>query len=65
MAVSCMPVPLLYSFEYNSVELQSIHETTCGLWALYFAKNGPNKGWDIFGPDLERNDHLIRQLVHL
>ena len=55
----------LYSFEYNCADLQSIHETTCGLWALYFAKNGPNKGWEVFGPDREHNDRLIRQLVDL
>ena len=55
----------LNSFDYDSVDLQSIHETTCGLWALYFAQNGPNKGWEAFGRDRELNDQLIRQLVRL
>ena len=55
----------LNTYEYNSVDLQSPGETTCGLWALYFAKNGPNKGWEAFGPNREYNDSLIRQLVRL
>ena len=55
----------LNKYEYNRVDLQGLHETTCGLWALYFVKNGPNKGWRAFGPDLKRNDRLIRQLERL
>ena len=55
----------LNTYEYNSADLQSPGETTCGLWALYFVKNGPNKGWEVFGPNREHNDSLIRQLVNL
>ena len=55
----------LSGYEYNRADLQSSGETTCGLWALYFVKNGPNKGWEAFGPDRERNDRIIRQLVRL
>ena len=55
----------LNKYEYNHADLQSPGETTCGLWALYFSQNGPNKGWEAFGPDPEHNDRLIRQLVHL
>ena len=55
----------LHTYAYNCVDLQSPGETTCGLWALYFAKNGPNKGLESFGTDREYNDRLIRQLVRL
>ena len=55
----------LSEYEYNRADLQSPHETTCGHWAAYFAKNGPEIGWGAFGPDREYNDRLIRQLVRL
>ena len=64
--LSCLCQRLgLNKYEYNRVDLQSLHETTCGLWALYFVKYGPNKGWEAFGRDRELNDQLIRQLVRL
>lgn len=37
------------SYDYSHVDLQSHGETTCGHWALHFALNGPEKGWDDFG----------------
>ena len=55
----------LNKYDYNHADLQSPGETTCGRWALYFAKNGPNQGWEAFGPDREHNDRLIRRLVRL
>ena len=55
----------LSDYEYNLADLQSPGETTCGHWAAYFAKNGPNEGWEAFGPDRKHNDHLIRQLVRI
>ena len=55
----------LNKYEYNHADLQSPGQNTCGLWALYFAQNGPNKNWEPFGPDREHNDHLIRRLVRL
>ena len=51
------------SYGFNRADLQSLGEATCGHWAVYFAKNGPDTGWEAFGPDLEKNDRLIRQLV--
>ena len=53
----------LKSYEYNCADLQSLSEVTCGHWAVYFAKNGAEAGWGGFGPDREKNDRLIRQLV--
>ena len=55
----------LNRYEYNRADLQSPSETTCGHWAVYFAKNGPKTGWEVFGPDREKNDRLIRRLVRI
>ena len=55
----------LGSYQYNRADLQSPGETTCGHWAAYFAKNGPERGWEVFGSDREHNDRLIRQLVRI
>ena len=53
----------LRSYGFNRADLQSPGESTCGHWAVYFAKNGPETGWEVFGNDREKNDRLIRQLV--
>ena len=55
----------LNTYEYSRADLQSLGETTCGHWALYFAQNGPETGWDAFGHDQERNDRIIRHLVRI
>ena len=55
----------LDGYEYNRADLQSPGEVTCGHWAVYFAKNGPETDWEMFGPDRGKNDRLIRRLVHL
>ena len=55
----------LDQYSYNTADLQSPGETTCGHWAIQFLKNGPKKGWDQFGPDLAANDRHIRELVEL
>ena len=34
----------IHRYEYNKADLQSPGETTCGHWAVYFAKNGPETG---------------------
>ena len=38
----------LNSYENNRADLQRPEETTCGHWALYFAQNGPETGWEVF-----------------
>ena len=55
----------LNTYKFNSADLQSPGETTCGHWSAYFAKNGPEIGWEAFGADREHNDRIIRQLVQL
>ena len=55
----------LNTYEFNSADLQSPGETTCGHWSAYFAKMGPEMGWEAFGADREHNDRIIRQLVRL
>ena len=55
----------LSSYGFNCADLQSPGETTCGQWAVYFAKNGPKTGWEAFGPDRGYNDRLIQQLVRV
>ena len=52
-------------YTYNTADLQSLGETTCGLWAAFYVTNGPKNGWSPFGSDLVANDALIRQLVRL
>ena len=55
----------LAHFSSNQSDLQSLGESTCGHWALFFLKNGPHEGWEHFGSDLEANDLLIQKLVVL
>ena len=55
----------LNKYEFNSADLQSPGETTCGHWSAYFTKHGPEMGWDAFGADREHNDRIIRQLIRL
>ena len=53
----------LPAYDWNTADLQSLGETTCGHWAAFFLANGPKNGWAPFGPDSEVNDALIRRLV--
>ena len=53
----------LRRYSWNTADLQSLAETTCGHWAVLLLQDGPKKGWRRFGPDQEANDALIRQLV--
>ena len=53
----------LPAYDWNTADLQSLGETTCGHWAAFFLANGPKNGWAPFGPDPEANDALIRRLV--
>ena len=53
------------SYNYNTADLQSLEATTCGHYSLWFCKNGWKNGWENFGPDREKNDLLIKQLVRL
>ena len=55
----------LPSYSWNAADLQSLGETTCGHYALWFTKHGPKNGWAPFGPDPEANDALIRRIVRL
>ena len=45
----------LKNYEYNQADLQSPSETTCGHWALYFSQQGPETGWEVFGPGREKS----------
>ena len=53
----------LPTYDWNTVALQSLGETTCGHWASFFLANGPKNWWVPLGPDPEANDALIRHLV--
>ena len=53
----------LPAYDWNTADLQSLGETTCGHWASWFIKHGPKKGWAPFGRNPEANDALIRRLV--
>ena len=53
------------SYSYNTADLQALSGKTCGHYSLWFCKNGPKKGWKNFGPDREKNDLVIQQLVRL
>ena len=55
----------LKTYSYNTADLQALSGKTCGHYSLWFCKNGPKKGWENFGPDREKNDLVIQQLVRL
>ena len=55
----------LKNYDWNKFDLQAMRGITCGHYALWFLKNGPKKGWEMFGSDLEANDRLIQRLVVL
>ena len=55
----------LPSYSWNKADLQELTAQTCGHWSLYLCKQGPREGWIKFGPDRDKNDHRIRELVVL
>ena len=55
----------LKKYSWNTADLQSLNETTCGHYSAYFCKNGPKKGWSQFGSNRAANDQLVRKLVQL
>ena len=52
-------------YEYNKADLKGWTAKTCGHWSLHFCKHGPSSGWGEFGPDRDKNDRRIRELVVL
>lgn len=55
----------LTGFSWNTADLQALSGRTCGHYAVWFARNGPKKGWEGFGPHREANDRAIQRLVQL
>ena len=55
----------LQNYSWNKADLQGLTARTCGHWSLYFCKNGPGQGWKEFGPDRDKNDRRIQELVVL
>ena len=52
-------------YSWNTADLQALSSRTCGHYAVWFARNGPEKGWEGFGPNREVNDRAIQRLVRL
>ena len=55
----------LTSYSWNTADLQALSARRCGHYALWFAHNGPKKGWEGFGPHREANDRAIQLLMQL
>ena len=52
-------------YSWNQADLQELTARTCGHRSLHFCKHGPWSGWGEFGPDRDKNDRRIRELVVL